>query len=129
MKNKLAKLKNLTNKIDNSDIVMDGVLLYLKAGDRVRVRSKEEIRQTLDEYDKYKGCLFVSDMWQHCGREYRVLKVVEHFYDEAKFKVKKCYDTVILEGVVCEGISKAFKQRCDRTCFFFWKEAWLERVE
>jgi hypothetical protein len=43
----------------------------------------------------------------------------------------KLRDVVILDGVYCEseGSSNEAWAGCDRTCFLFWKEAWLERAE
>lgn len=100
--------------------------LNLKAGDIVRVRSKEEILQTLDGWRRFQGCTFMSEMWEYCGGTYRVLKKVNHILDERDMKIKKCKDMVILDGLICPG-SWPFKE-CDRCCFLFWKEAWLEKV-
>jgi len=33
--------------------------------------------------------------------------------------------TVLLEGVFCDGRAHG---NCDRSCFCFWREAWLKRV-
>jgi len=128
-KNKLSRVIGLSSVENPVAHVIDNDQ-KIGSGDLVRVRSKEEIRQTLDDYDKYKGCLFVSDMWRYCGNTYRVFKDVNYFYDEAKFQIMKCKNTVILDGVICSGdTSKAFKQKCDRSCYFFWKTAWLEKIE
>lgn len=99
--------------------------LNLKAGDMIRVRCREEILLTLDGWKRHKGCTFMDEMWQFCGREYKVWKKVACILDERDMKLKKCRDTVILEGLTCQG-SWPFKE-CDRCCFFFWKEVWLER--
>jgi hypothetical protein len=34
-------------------------------------------------------------------------------------------DTVILEGVTCNGVSR---RGCPRDCHQLWREAWLKRV-
>ena len=34
--------------------------------------------------------------------------------------------SIFLEDVFCNG---EFHQNCDRSCFCFWREAWLERTE
>ena len=126
-KNRLARL-NPSYPHNNSLAQGLDLTQEIKAGDLVRVRSKEEIRNTLDDQDKYKGCLFVNDMWHYCGGTYRVFKVVNYFYDEARYQIKKCKDTVMLDEVICSGdTSKAFKQKCDRSYYFFWKTAWLEK--
>jgi hypothetical protein len=103
--------------------------LSLKAGDVVRVRSKEQILQTLDENNKLGKCNFSDGMWQYCGGEYKVLKRIEHFYDEASCRMLRTRDLVLLEGLHCSGNLPAFKHRCDKHCLYFWKEAWLEKIE
>ncbi|MFW6149156.1 MAG: hypothetical protein ACOC6D_04790 [Atribacterota bacterium] len=101
----------------------------LKPGDIVRVRSKEEIRQTLDKKNKLDGCFFMDEMWQYCGTQQRVLRRVEGFFDEAGLRMFKTRDIVLLEGLNCSGKVSYFETRCDRFCYYFWKEAWLEKIE
>ena len=101
----------------------------LLAGDVVRVRSKDQIAKTLDNYNKLEGCLFLDEMWQHCGKKYRVFKKVGLFYDEAERKMMKSRNMVLLEGVFCSGRIPLYKEKCDRSCFLFWKEDWLEKCE
>lgn len=99
----------------------------LKAGDLVRVRSREEIEATLSEWKELKGCMFMLEMWQYCGTTQRVLKPVERFVDERDLRVKKCKGIVLLEGVICQGT--AYSEGCDHSCFFFWREEWLEKID
>lgn len=101
--------------------------LYLLAGEYVRVRPREEIQATLNPWNDLKGMAFISEMWQYCGTTQRVFKRVERFVDERDYRVKKVRGVVILEGVNCVGTS--FYGKCDRTCFFFWREEWLERLQ
>jgi hypothetical protein len=68
----------------------------------------------------------MEEMWRHCGTTQRVYKRVERFMDERDYLVKRCKGIVILEGVMCEG-TKDFGP-CDRSCFYFWREEWLERL-
>lgn len=101
----------------------------IKTGDTVRVRSKEEILQTLDENNRLGGCAFLKEMWQYCGGEYKVVKKMEYFFDEAGARLLKARDLVLLEGIHCSGENiPIFKHPCDRHCLLFWKEAWLEKV-
>ena len=95
-------------------------------GDRVRVRSKPEILSTLDPFKELKGCAFLPNMHQYCGTEQRVLKVMRTFLDERDYKVKKVRGLVLLENVICHG-TPAFGS-CDRCCFLFWREEWLEKI-
>jgi hypothetical protein len=98
----------------------------LQAGDRVRVRSEDDIRAMLNAWNEFKGCSFMSGMWQYCGTTQRVFKPVEKFLDERDYRLKKCRNIVLLEGMVCEGMDEYGP--CDRSCFFFWREEWLEKL-
>lgn len=95
-------------------------------GDSVRVRSYEEILSTLDPFKELKGCAFLPDMAQYCGTEQRVLKAMQIFLDERDYKVKKVRGVILLENVICNG-TPAFGP-CDRCCFLFWREEWLEKI-
>lgn len=101
---------------------------YLKAGDMVRVKSKEEIEATLNHLGQSRGCTFMADiMTPYCGTVQRVLKPMERFVDERDLRVKRCKGLILLEGVMCGGTT-AFG-RCDRSCFIFWREEWLKKIE
>lgn len=99
---------------------------HLQAGDRVRVRSKEEVQATLDNWNYLKGCGFMSEMWRFCGTEQTVRRPVRRFLDERDNHVKKCSGIVLLENVICDGTVDY--GACDRSCFFFWREEWLEKL-
>lgn len=99
----------------------------LQAGDRVKVKSKEDIQATLDEWNRLKGTGFMEEMWPYCSTTHRVLKRLDRFLDERDYRVKECKRMVLLEGVICEG-TKDFG-RCDRSCYFFWREEWLEKID
>ena len=101
----------------------------LKSGDIVRVRSKEEIRQTLDKKNRLEGCFFMDEMWLYCGTQQRILRRVEGFFDEAELRMFSTRDIVLLDGLNCSGKVSYFETRCDRFCFFFWKEVWLEKIK
>lgn len=96
--------------------------------DKVRVRPRKEILQGLDDEGKHGGCKFMRGMYEHCGKTYRVLKNVDFFFDEARQKMVKTKDLVILEGATCSGQQRLYVNRCDRNCFFFWHKAWLEKI-
>jgi hypothetical protein len=98
----------------------------LQPGDIVMVRPADDIKSTLNHWNQFKGCAFMEEMWPLCGTTQRVLKRVERFLDERDYTVRKCRGILILEGVYCEG-TMDFGD-CDRTCFFFWREEWLEKV-
>ena len=95
-------------------------------GDLVRVRTREEILSTLDPFKELKGCAFLPDMYQYCGTRQRVLRSMQHFMDERDYKLKKVRGVILLENVICSG-TPTFGA-CDRCCFLFWREEWLEKV-
>ena len=103
------------------------IAVHLIPGVRVRVRSLEEIQNTLNSFKELKGCAFLEDMKQYCGTEQCVLKVMERFLDERDYQVKKAKGIVLLEGIYCQG-TPVFG-RCDRSCLSFWREEWLEKIE
>lgn len=106
--------------------------LGLRSGERVRVKSREEIRTTLDEDGRFEGMAYLpAVMDSFCGRSFTVRKEVNRFFDERHWRMMKLKRAVILDGVFCEppehlGCAYA---GCQRTCFLFWKEGWLDRVE
>jgi hypothetical protein len=102
-------------------------MLNLKPGEWVQVRSEEEISATLDQQGKYRGLRFMPEMKQFCGKKFKVYKRVENIMVETTGEMRKLMSpTVFLEGAICDG---GFHQGCHRSCFCFWKEAWLQRIE
>jgi hypothetical protein len=100
--------------------------LKLRPGEWVEIRSKAEILETLDEEGKTAGLGIMPEMWQHCGQRFRVFKRLESFISEVTGELRTTKDTVLLEGGLCDGSAHG---GCQRSCFFWWKEAWLKRVE
>jgi len=98
----------------------------ISEGDLVQVRSREEIQATLDPFKELKGCAFLPNMYQYCGTRQRVRKSMRHFMDERDYKLKKVRGVILLENVICNG-TPTFGE-CDRCCFLFWREEWLEKV-
>lgn len=99
----------------------------LQPGDRVRIKSEAEIRATLGNWNDLKGCTVMEEMWRHCGTTQRVFKRIGRFLDERDYQIKKVRGLVILENVFCQGTVDFGP--CDRSCFFFWREEWLEKLE
>jgi hypothetical protein len=98
-------------------------VLHLQPGELVQVKSEQEIRATLDEDDRHRGLLWMPDMARFCGGRHRVYKRVERIMLESSGEIRRLRDTVLLEGVMCEDLYD-----CDRSCFHFWREAWLQRA-
>jgi hypothetical protein len=99
----------------------------VKAGELVRVRSEEEIRATLNHWRQLKGCTFMPEMAPYCGTTQRVFKVMGRFVDERDLQVKRCRGIVLLEGLHCQGTAEFGP--CDRSCLYFWREEWLEKLD
>ena len=98
----------------------------LRAGDLVRVKSRGDIQATLDRWNRLKGCDMMEEMWPYCGTSQRVFKRVEKFLDERDYRIKRCSGIVLLEGLMCEGTVDFGP--CDRSCYYFWREEWLEKM-
>jgi hypothetical protein len=132
------RLKQKTNRWTNALCAFAGrttkpvvgadkiVVEHLQTGDCVRVRSQAEIEATLNHWRQLRGCTFMPEMARYCDSEQRVLKPLERFVDERDLRVKQAHGVVLLENVICLGTADF--GRCDRSCFFFWREEWLERV-
>ena len=100
-------------------------VLGLQPGEWVEIKSEEEVRRTLDATGKNRGLGFMPEMWPYCGQQARVLKRVEKIcLEEASRTVRAMKNTVILEGLFCQGNGIG----CDRACFYFWRECWLKRA-
>lgn len=99
----------------------------LQSGDVVVVRSLKEIELTLED-GKTGGLQFMPGMAQYCGMRTRVFKRVRYMFDERAWGMLKC-NAVLLEGVICNGKNMYDQEGCDRSCFFFWKDTWLRKVQ
>jgi hypothetical protein len=103
-----------------------GEAVEFALGEKIRVRSREQIQQTLDSWNELKGCSFLPEMWQYCGSVQTVLKPLRRIVDERDYRVKRVRHTYLLEGVNCKGFE--LYGECDRNCFYFWREEWLEKT-
>jgi hypothetical protein len=98
-------------------------------GSKVRVRSAEEIGQTLDERSKLRGLWFDREMIPYCGTSAAVKAKVERFVnEESGAMVELKSDCYILNGVVCKGYISDGRWFCCRAIYPWWREAWLEPV-
>jgi hypothetical protein len=102
-----------------------------RAGDWVEVRSPGEISRTLDASGTLDGLPFMPEMLACCGRRYRLLRKAEKtcveipggIYAIREFRHN---DVMLLEGQRCSG---AAHDGCQRLCMFFWRAAWLRKVD
>jgi hypothetical protein len=101
-------------------------VLDLQPGEIVRVKTKQEIEQTLNSVSKNRGLWFDREMHRFCGGEFRVAAVVRNIVDEASGKMLTMNNPcIILEGVAATG---EYLGLCPQNELIYWREAWLERV-
>jgi hypothetical protein len=99
----------------------------LKPGDLVQVKTLDEIYATLDKNRKHRGLYFMGEMRDFCGKKFRVYKNVNRIILESNGELRKIKTpTVFLENVICDG---SIHGGCDRSCFLYWREIWLKKVE
>jgi len=100
-------------------------VLNLQPGEWVEVKPLAEILKTLDEKATCKGLVFTPEMKKLCGQRFLVFKRLEYMFNECNREKRKIRNTVLLEGAMCTGNGIG----CDRSCFHYWREVWLRRVE
>jgi hypothetical protein len=100
----------------------------LRAGDWVEVRSKQEILWSLDNKGRLDGLPFMPQMFEYCGKRFRVFKRAHKTCDTVnpfRSASRRLENTVHLE-LRCDG--KAYGG-CQAACLIFWKEAWLKPIK
>lgn len=124
--NGMAKYNN-----DKRDDALFLITLSLQPGEKVRVKSLDQIRKTLDDNGKFQGLAFTPAQKKYCGGAYIVLKRLERAFNEGTWKMFRMKDTVLLKDVVCDGKGGPGYEwnGCDRHCLLWWKEIWLERID
>jgi hypothetical protein len=100
--------------------------LDLRAGELVEIRSLQEITATLDSRGELESLPFMPEMEMWCGRQARVFRRVDKIFDWITMSgLRRMRDTVILEGIRCDGSDHS---GCQADCPTLWKESWLRRV-
>ena len=92
-----------------------------RKGELVRVRSAEEILSTLDPDGTVDGLLFMPEMLQFAGREFRV-RASAHKTCDGAAEIREMKNTVHLEGLRCDGSAH---DGCQAACPLFWRQEWL----
>ena len=101
----------------------------LKPGELVRVKSYEQILETLDPSAFNRGLSFDAELVPYCGKVFRVRTRIERFIDEKTGKMLKMKTpAVILHGAYCQSLYSGKRILCSRAGFSWWREIWLERV-
>jgi hypothetical protein len=101
----------------------------MKTGQWVEVRPKEEILGTLDKRGQLEGLPFMPQMFEYCGKRFRIYKIAHKTCDSVivngalQYKSRSMERTVHLESLRCNGLAHG---GCNAACLIFWKEAWLK---
>jgi hypothetical protein len=100
--------------------------MSFKDDDMVEIKPFDEIFKTLDKEGRHRGLSFTKEMIQFCGQRFKVYKKLERIVLESTGEMRRMRTpTVILDGVFCDGSAHG---NCDRSCFCFWREVWLNPV-
>src|SRR5208282_607159 len=103
------------------------IALNLRPGELVEVRSEPEILATLDASGRLDAQPFMPEMLEFCGKQFRVYKRSDKTCDTiSNTGSRRMWNTVHLEDARCNGSGH---EGCQARCLFYWKEAWLMRVD
>jgi hypothetical protein len=103
--------------------------LNLQPGELVRVRSLEEILETVNTESKNRGLFFDQEMVPFCGKTYRVLQRVSKIINEQTGEMQDMKTpSIMLENVFCQSRYSKCRLFCPRSIHSYWREIWLERV-
>jgi hypothetical protein len=103
--------------------------LDVQPGEYVRIKSQQEIEQTLDKTCKNLGLFFDWEMLPYCNRVFKVGRRVSRIIDEPTGKMLHMkHPCITLEGVVCRSQYNPSRLMCPRAITPYWREVWLERV-
>ncbi len=97
-----------------------------QVGNNVRIKNNDEINGTLGADNKLDGISFMSQMYQYCGMEFSIIKVVKTFYYKRIITIKQ--PLYILEDLRCNGELDNFKKRCEKSCYLLWHAKWIEKA-
>jgi hypothetical protein len=103
--------------------------LGLQVGDLVRVKTMEQILDTVDKRLGNRGLGFHPEMAPYCGKTFRVKQRLHKILNEKTGRLMTLKNScLVLDGVGCNG---RYTQplNCPRALPPYWREIWLERVE
>lgn len=103
--------------------------LNLQPGELVRVKSHEEILQTVNVDNLNRGMYWDAELVPYCGGTYRVLSRVSKIINEQTGKMTEMKNPcIILDSVICQARYSSCRMFCPRAMYPYWREIWLERV-
>jgi hypothetical protein len=104
-------------------------MLNLQPGELVRIKSHDEILQTLNTSNRNRGLYFDAEEVPYCGGTYRVLKHVTKIINDRTGRMQEMKTPcVILDSVICQSRYSEHRLFCPRSIYPYWREIWLERV-
>jgi hypothetical protein len=99
--------------------------MSMHANDWVEVRSKQEILQTLDKNGRLDGMPFMPQMFEYCGKRFKVYKSAHKACDPIYTGTSRSLANAVHLSLRCDGQTYG---GCQAGCCLFWKEAWLKPV-
>ena len=101
--------------------------LHLQVGDKAKVKSFEEILETLDERGCNRGLWFdPAEMKPFCGKTLTVTRRIERIINEQTGELLEMrVPSIVLDETQCSGVHRRF---CSRGMLHFWREVWLEKL-
>ena len=104
-------------------------VLDLEPGEAVRIKSHEQILDTLDRRKCNRGMRFDEEMVPYCEKTFTVQKRVDRIIHERTGEMIEIGSpSVILDGVVCQSELSSCRLFCPRAIPSYWREIWLERA-
>jgi len=97
----------------------------MHANDWVEVRSKQEILATLDKNGRLDGMPFMPQMFEYCGKRFRVHKSAHKACDPVYTMAARGVDNAVHLNLRCNGQAYG---GCQAGCRLFWRDAWLKPV-
>ena len=103
--------------------------LNLQPGELVRVKSHEQILQTIDSANRNRGMVWDAELVPYCGKTFRVrnrvTKIIGERTQEMIYMKNPC---IVLESAVCQARYSSCRLFCPKEMYPYWREIWLERV-
>src|SRR5262249_55572954 len=104
-------------------------MLNLQPGELVRVKSHEEILETVTTENLNRGMYWDAELVPYCGGTFRVLDRVSKIIDEKSGTMLELKNPcIVLDSVVCQARYSSCRMFCPRAMYPYWREIWLERV-
>jgi hypothetical protein len=104
--------------------------LNLKPGELVRIKSHDEILNTISKSNRNRGLLWDAELVPYCGGRYRVLRRVTKLISEQTGKMVEMKGAcIVLDSVICQARYSSCRMFCPRAMYPYWREIWLERID